>query len=61
VVDVLGPPVQFQGGSDIVALKHMVTPATLGRVRAETGIQHPVLTCREEAAPPMPMTGTLAG
>ena len=56
VVDVLGPPVAFQGGNEIVALKHMVTATTLERVRAETGIHHAVLTYPDEAAPALPMT-----
>ena len=43
MVDVLGPPVPVQDGSEIVALKHRVTPATLARVRTETGISRPVL------------------
>lgn len=44
VVDLLGPPVSLPDGSEIVALKHLITPATLERVRVETSIRHSVLT-----------------
>jgi N-acyl-L-homoserine lactone synthetase len=50
VVDVLGPPVPFQCGNELVALKHMVTATTLERVRCETGIHHPVLRYPDEPA-----------
>ncbi|MGE0669229.1 MAG: acyl-homoserine-lactone synthase [Sphingomonadales bacterium] len=43
VVDVLGPPLPLADGSEVVALKHMITPATLARVRAETGLPGPVI------------------
>ena len=58
VVDVLGPPLRLADGSEIVALKHMITPATLTRVRAETKLDFPVIVSsgsdrsRVASAPP---------
>jgi N-acyl-L-homoserine lactone synthetase len=43
VVDLLGPPVRFGDGSETVALKHRITPATMARVRSETGLHQGVL------------------
>ena len=51
VVEMLGPPLRLDVGGEIAALRHKVTPATLARVREQTGIFRAVLTGPDRPPP----------